>query len=103
MRSANGRALCWSRCTAASAKSSFRKGVRREVVWLEVEAGSDERLVSLLIEETEASNKDVFFAPGPLKLGDLSHLHQTANYASLKDPPFNPRIPAQLASSEDIF
>ncbi|HYS55000.1 MAG TPA: polyphosphate kinase 1 [Thermoanaerobaculia bacterium] len=86
-----------------SVESELRKRERREVVWLEVEAGSDERLVSLLIEETEASNKDVFFAPGPLKLGDLIHLHQTANFASLKDPPFNPRIPAQLATAEDIF
>ena len=86
-----------------SVESELRKRERREVVWLEVEAGSDERLVSLLIEETESSKKDVFFAPGPLKLGDLIHLHQTANFATLKDPPFNPRIPAQLASSEDIF
>ena len=86
-----------------SVESELRKREKREVVWLEVEAGADERLVSQLMEETEASSKDVFFAPGPLKLNDLMHLHQTANYASLKDPPFNPRIPAQLASSEDIF
>ena len=86
-----------------SVESELRKREKREVVWLEVEAGSDERLVSALIEETESSTKDLFFAPGPLKLGDLMHLHQTANYASLKDPSFNPRIPAQLASSEDIF
>src|SRR5438132_1754753 len=86
-----------------SVESELRKRERREVVWLEVEAGSDERLVSQLIEETGSSNKDVFFAPGPLKLGDLIHLHQTANFAALKDPPFNPRIPAQLATAEDFF
>jgi polyphosphate kinase len=86
-----------------SVESELRKRERREVVWLEVEAGSDERLVSLLIEQTGASNKDVFFAPGPLKLGDLMTLSQISNFASLKDPPFNPRIPAQLATAEDIF
>jgi polyphosphate kinase len=85
-----------------SVESELRKR-EREVVWLEVEAGSDERLVAQLIEETQSSNKDVFFAPGPLKLGDLMHLYQIANYAALRDPPFNPRIPAQLATSEDIF
>jgi len=86
-----------------SVESELRKRERREVVWLEVEAGSDERLVNQLIEETDSSKSDVFFAPGPLKLGDLIHLYQTANYPSLTDPPFNPRIPAQLATSEDIF
>jgi polyphosphate kinase len=85
-----------------SVESELRKR-EREVVWLEVEAGSDERLVSQLIEETQSSNKDVFFAPGPLKLGDLMHLYQITNYAALRDPPFNPRIPAQLATYEDIF
>jgi polyphosphate kinase len=85
-----------------SVESELRKR-EREVVWLEVEAGSDERLVAQLIEETQSSNKDVFFAPGPLKLGDLMHLYQIANYAALRDPPFNPRIPAQLATYEDIF
>jgi polyphosphate kinase len=86
-----------------SVESELRKRERREVVWLEVEAGSDDKLVSQLIEETESSVKDVFYAPGPLKLGDLMHLYQVANHANLRDPPFNPRIPAQLASSEDIF
>jgi polyphosphate kinase len=86
-----------------SVESELRKRERREVVWLEIEAGSDERLVSQLIEETQSSKNDVYSAPGPLKLGDLMHLYQTANYAALKDPPFNPRIPSQLATSEDIF
>jgi polyphosphate kinase len=86
-----------------SVESELRKREKREVVWLEVEAGSDDRLVAQLIEETGSSNKDVFFAPGPLKLGDLMHLYEVADHADLRDPPFNPRIPAQLASSEDIF
>jgi len=86
-----------------SVESELRRRERREVVWLEVEAGSDERLVSLLIEEMESSKEDVFFAPGPLKLGDLMQLYESSNYTKLKDPPFNPRIPAQLATSEDIF
>ena len=30
-------------------------------------------------------------------------LYLDRNYVNLKDPPFNPRIPAQLASTEDIF
>src|SRR3989442_15723359 len=68
-----------------SVESELRKRERREVVWLEVEAGSDERTVNQLIEETDSSKNKAFFAPGPLKLGDLIHLYQTANYPSLTD------------------
>ncbi len=86
-----------------SVETELRRRERREVVWVEVEAKSDERLLSLLIEQMQSSKDDVFFAPGPLKLHDLMQLYEEANHAALKDPPFNPRIPAQLATSEDIF
>ena len=86
-----------------SVESELRRRERREVVWLEVEAGSDEKLVRSLVKATGASKDDVFLAPGPLKLSDLMQLLDEANHTKLKDPPFNPRIPAQLATSEDIF
>jgi len=86
-----------------SVETELRRRERRDVVWLEIEAGSDDRLVSLLIENMESSRDDVFFAPGPLKLGDLMQLYEEADHAKLKDPPFNPRIPAQLATAEDMF
>jgi polyphosphate kinase len=84
-------------------ETELRRRERREVVWLEVEAGSDERLLALLVEQMRSSKEDVFFAPGPLKLGDLMQLYLEGNNAPLKDPPFNPRIAAQLATTEDIF
>src|SRR6202043_179553 len=34
---------------------------------------------------------------------DLMQLYEEIADPRLKDPPFNPRIPAQLASTEDIF
>ena len=87
-----------------SVESELRRRERREVVWLEVEAGSDEKLVKSLVRSTGASKDDVFFAPGPLKLSDLMQLYsEEANHSALRDPPFNPRIPAQLATTEDIF
>lgn len=84
-------------------ETELRRRERREVVWLEVGAGSDERLLALLVELMRSSKEDVFFAPGPLKLGDLMQLYQEEDNTRLKDPPFNPRIPAQLATTEDIF
>ena len=86
-----------------SVETELRRRERREVVWIEVEAGSDERLTRTVVKATGASKDDLFLAPGPLKLGDLMQLYAEGNNAKLKDPPFNPRIPAQLATSEDIF
>ncbi|HEY2093962.1 MAG TPA: polyphosphate kinase 1 [Thermoanaerobaculia bacterium] len=86
-----------------SVESELRRRERREVVWVEVEAGSDERILSMILAKTGAAREDVYTAPGPLKLDELMMLYEVEGNARLKDPPFNPRIPAQLATSEDIF
>jgi len=86
-----------------SVESELRRRERREVVWLEVEAGSDERILSMILAKTGAARDDVYTAPGPLKLDELIRLYEIEDNARLKDAPFNPRIPAQLATSEDIF
>jgi polyphosphate kinase len=86
-----------------SVESELRRRARREVVWLEIESGSDERLVNFLVAQMQLSLDDVFVAPGPLKLSDLMQLYGDIKRPKLKDTPFNPRIPAQLASADDIF
>src|SRR5438270_6732825 len=86
-----------------SVERELRRRERREVVWLEVEAGSDERILSMILAKTGAARDDVYTAPGPLKLDELIRLYEIEDNARLKDAPFNPRIPAQLATSEDIF
>ena len=83
-------------------ETELRRRARREVVWLEVESGSDERLVGFLVSQMQLSPDDVFVAPGPLKLSDLMQLYNIKR-PKLKDTPFNPRIPAQLATADDIF
>ena len=84
-------------------ESELRRRERREVVWLEVEEGTDDLLTRQLVEWTNSSRDDVFIAPGPLKLGDLMQLVDEVEAPKLKDQPFNGRIPAQLAIAEDIF
>ena len=86
-----------------SVESELRRRARREVVWLEVESGPDERLLGFLVEQMQLSLEDVFVAPGPLKLSDLMQLYTEIKRPKLKDTPFNPRIPAQLATADDIF
>ncbi len=84
-------------------ESELRRRDRREVVWIEIEAGAPDPILKLIVQSTKIDSADVFFAPGPLKLGDLFQIYQAVDSPKLKDPPFNPRIPAQLATSEDIF
>jgi len=84
-------------------ESELRRRERREVVWLELEEGTDDLLTRQLVEWTNSSRDDVFIAPGPLKLGDLMQLVDEVDAPKLKDPPFNGRIPSQLATAEDIF
>ncbi len=84
-------------------ESELRRRERREVVCLEIEAGADEKLTRLLVTSMKFSREDVFAAPGPLKLGDLFQLYTQVNEPKLKESPFNPRIPAALATSDDIF
>jgi polyphosphate kinase len=81
----------------------LRRRERREVVCVEIEAGADEMLTKLLVRSMQLNPEDLFPATGPLKLGDLFQLYATVNEPKLKDGPFNPRIPAELASTEDIF
>jgi polyphosphate kinase len=86
-------------------ESELRRRERREVVWLEIEeaSGSDDVLMRQLAEWTSSSREDVFLAPGPLMLGDLMQLYDEINEPKLKEKPFNGRIPAQLATSDDMY
>jgi len=86
-----------------SIESELRRRERREVVWLEIEQGVDDPLLALLAGATDSSPDDIFFAPGPLKLGDLQQLYTQIPNAELKEAPFNPRMPVALATTDDIF
>ncbi|HET7710486.1 MAG TPA: polyphosphate kinase 1 [Thermoanaerobaculia bacterium] len=85
-----------------SVESELRRRERREVVSLEIEGNPDEGIVELLTRSIHCPRADVFLAPGPLKLVDLMQIYDI-DEPRLRDAPFNPRIPAQLATAEDIF
>ncbi len=86
-----------------SVESELRRRDRKEVVWIEIAENADDLVIGLLSSATHTSKEDIFFAPGLLKLADLMSIYTAVGKPSLKEPPFNPRIPSQLASSEDIF
>ncbi|MCU1244391.1 MAG: Ppk protein, partial [Acidobacteria bacterium] len=85
-----------------SVESEMRRRDRKEVVWMEV-ADDDELVIEQLSASLHVTGEDIFVAPAFLKLGDLMELYRAGGKTSLFDPPFNPRIAPQLASSEDIF
>lgn len=86
-----------------SIESELRRRERREVVWLEIEQGVDDPLLALLAGATDSSPDDIFFSPGPLKLGDLQQLSTQIPNSELKEATFNPRMPVALATTDDIF
>jgi len=85
-----------------SVESELRRRERKEVVWVEV-AEENELLTTLLLSALKITADDLFIAPGLLKMADLNQLFAAVGKQSLKEPPFNPRIPLQLATSEDMF
>lgn len=86
-----------------SLETGLRKRDRKEAVWMEVRDGASAEVVELLQRELHVAREDIFFATGPLKLGDMLEIYSHGGRPSLKDEPFNPRMPIELATSEDIF
>ncbi|HUP49180.1 MAG TPA: polyphosphate kinase 1, partial [Thermoanaerobaculia bacterium] len=86
-----------------SVETELRRRERKEVVWMEIASGAEESLLDLLGNALHTKREEVFSTGGLLKLSDLMEIYERIGKSSLKEPPFNPRIPAQLATSEDIF
>ena len=84
-------------------EAELRRRDRKEVVWIELAEGVEQSLIDTLLGNTGTTVDDIITLPGILKLSDLMDLYLRLNKPALKDPPFNPRIPNQLASSDDIF
>jgi polyphosphate kinase len=72
------------------------------VVRLEVVHDMPEDVCSLLEHNLGLSAQDVFYLEGPLDLSCLWELHRLP-MPDLKDPPLNPRLPADLANGQDLF
>jgi polyphosphate kinase len=86
-----------------SVETELRRRERKEVVWMEVARDAGEGIVSLLQKELHVAREDVFYTPALPKLGDLMEIYEQSSAAQLKDEPFNPRLPVELATREDIF
>ena len=71
-------------------------------VRLEIDAGIPDRIRRLLQQKLEIDDEDVYASTGPLGLAALMSVALLPR-PELKDPPFTPRLPAELRDAPDMF
>jgi polyphosphate kinase len=86
-----------------SVESELRMRERKEVVWMEIARGASEPVVSFLQRELDVAREDLFHAPSIVRLSDLMEIYVNGGEGPRKDEAYNPRIPTELATREDIF
>lgn len=74
----------------------------QEAVRLDYAGDLPENVLGLLKRELRLSPADIYQKPAPLMLQGLMALYHLP-LPHLKDPPFNPRLPKQMESRDDIF
>jgi polyphosphate kinase len=74
-----------------------------EAVRLEVAAGCPEHVVNLLASKFGVELDDVYHCNGPVNLNRMVAVYDLADRPDLKFTPFNPAVPASLASGNDLF
>lgn len=84
-------------------EKSLKKRKWGQAVRLEVARDMDERLVTLLKNELEIHNKDIFYIKGPLDLTFLMKVYNSKGYEEMKYVPYTPQIPQDFLGAEDIF
>ena len=86
----------------ATVKHGLRERRFGSVVAVHVQADMPESVRSLLCENLEIEESDIFEADGPLGLDDLSELLDL-DRPDLKDPPLVQRVPPELRMGRDPF
>ena len=74
-----------------------------EVIRLEVEEKMDPRLLSILEEEFDIKEDDIFFIPGPLDLTMLMKVYGQDGYEKYKEPSYTPAPVPAFQNDKDIF
>lgn len=74
----------------------------QEAVRLELGGKLPKSVMEILKKELHVTSKEIYESPEPLLLPGLMTLYQLP-MPQLKDPAFNPRLPMQMMSNEDLF
>jgi polyphosphate kinase len=70
---------------------------------LEIADTADEGFLTLLQQALDLDDRDVYKVPGPVDLTALLGLCRIEGFRDLKEPPFEPQMPAFLARRGSIF
>lgn len=74
----------------------------QEAVRLELGGKLPKSVIEILKRELHVTNKEIYESPEPLLIPGLMTLYHLP-MPNLKDPAFNPRLPMQMMSNEDLF
>lgn len=74
-------------------------------VRLEIAEGAEEGFLKQLLgaPSLDLNTRDVYPIPGPVALSALAQLCRIEDHRELKEPPYEPRLPAALTSRSNIF
>ena len=75
----------------------------REAVWMEIGRDASEFLIGLLQRELGIGPEDTWLTAHIPKLSDLMEIYDRVGKPSLREEPFTPRMPAELAAGGDLF
>jgi polyphosphate kinase len=75
----------------------------RDVVRLEIAAGTDEKLLEHLRRPMQLQPQEIYHIPGPLDLTSLMEWHGLDKFSHLRDEPFIPRRPIGFEEGADFF
>jgi polyphosphate kinase len=74
-----------------------------DAVRLEISDDCPEDVCNFLLDNFSLTESDMFAANGPVNLNRLSTICDNPGHPDLKYPPFNPGLPAQLKTDNNIF
>jgi polyphosphate kinase len=74
-------------------------------VRLEISERADEGFLAQLLSASalELEERDVYMVPGPVDLTALAGLYKLEGFRDLKEPPFEPQMPACMATRKSVF
>jgi polyphosphate kinase len=87
----------------STVQETLRQRKWGEAVRLEIADTADDGFLSQLRQALDLQDRDVYKVPNPVDLTALLGLVRIEGFRDLKEPPFEPQMPARLADSGNVF
>lgn len=87
----------------STVQETLRQRKWGEAVRLEIVDTAEDGFISLLRQSLDLEERDVYKVHGPVDLTELVGLCRIEGFRDLKEPPFEPQLPASLSGRSNIF